>query len=48
MNKQLWYKIKWIGYIKTIWEPKDNLKNTIKKIKKYHKKASQAVEKRTG
>ena len=31
---------------KTTWEPKDNLKNIIKKVKKYYKKAGQAVGKK--
>ena len=35
IDKQLWDKIKWAGYTETTWEPKDNLKNTIKKIEKY-------------
>jgi len=48
VDKQLWYKVKWVGYIKTTWEPKDNLKNTIKKVEEYYKKTSQAVEKRKG
>ena len=47
MDEQLWYKIKWAGYIKIIWKPKDNLKNTIKKVKEYYKKTSQAVKKKT-
>ena len=46
MNKQLWYKVKQTSYIKTTWKSKDNFKNTIEKIKKYYKKASQAVKKR--
>ena len=46
MNGQLWHKIKWVSYAKTIWEPKNNLKNAIKKVEKYYKKASQAVRRR--
>ena len=46
VNKQLWYEVKWAGYTKTTQEPKDNLKNTIKKVEKYYKKASQAVERK--
>ena len=46
VNNQLWYKIKWTGYTKTTWKPKDNLKNAIKKIEEYYKKASQTVKKK--
>ena len=31
---------------KTTWEPKENLKNAIKKVKEYYKKAGQAIEKK--
>ena len=46
VNNQLQYKIKWVGYKETTWEPKENLKNAIKKVKKYYKKASQTVKKK--
>jgi len=46
IDGQLWYKIKWVKYQNTTWEPKDNLKNSIKKVEKYYKKASQVVKKR--
>ena len=46
MDEQLWYKVKQVKYQDIIWEPKDNLKNAIKKIEKYYKKASQAVKKK--
>ena len=46
MDKQLWYKVKWVGYTKTIQEPKDNFKNMIKKVKKYYKKVGQAVKRK--
>ena len=35
------YKVKQIGYKETTWELKENLKNTIKKVKEYYKKAIQ-------
>jgi len=46
VDEQLWYEIKWAGYIETTWEPKNNLKNAIIKVEKYYKKAGQAVEKK--
>ena len=46
VDKQLWYKVKWAGYTETTWEPKDNFKNTIKKIEEYYKEISQATKKR--
>jgi len=48
VDSQLWYKVKWVGYKDTTWEPKDNLKNAIEKVEEYYKKTSQAVEKKTG
>ena len=47
MDKQLWYKVKWVKYTETIWEPEDNLKNIMKKIEKYYKKIGKAVKKKT-
>ena len=41
INGHKWYKVKQTGYDKTIQELKENLKNIIKKVKKYYKKASQ-------
>ncbi len=38
INKQAWYKVKWIGYKGTTQELKDNLKNATKKVKEYYKK----------
>ena len=35
------YKVKWISYKETIWELKENLKNAIKKVKEYYKRATQ-------
>ena len=46
INRHKWYKVKWTGYNKTTWEPKGNLKNAIKKVKKYHKRISQARKRR--
>jgi len=46
VDNQLWYKVKWVGYKKTTWEPKENLKNAIKKVEEYYKKAGQAIGKR--
>ena len=46
VDKQLWYKVKWVGYKKTTQELKENLKNAIKKVKEYYKKAGQAEERR--
>ena len=46
VDGQLWYRVKWVGYQDTTQEPKDNLKNTIKKVEEYYKKTSQAVKKR--
>ena len=46
MDKQLWYKVKWVGYKETTWEPKENLKNVTKKVKEYYRKAGQAAKKR--
>ena len=40
INGYKWYKIKWTGYNETIQEPKENLKNIIKKVKKYYKRVS--------
>ena len=34
INKYKWYK--------TTWEPEENLKNAMKKIKKYYKRVGQA------
>ena len=48
IDDQLWYKVKWVKYEETTWEFKDNLENAIKKVKKYYKKASQAVKKKIG
>jgi len=31
----MWYKVKWIGYSKTTWEPLSNLENAIGKVKEY-------------
>jgi len=46
VNNQLWYKVKWVRYEKTTWEPKENLKNIMKKIKEYCKKIGQAIKRR--
>ncbi len=40
----MWYKVKWTGYDETTQELKENLKNAEKKIKKYYKKAGQAIK----
>ena len=47
INRHKWYKVKWIGYNETTWEPKGNLKNTIKKVEEYYKKVNQVKKKRT-
>ena len=46
IDNQLQYEVKQIGYKETTWEPKENLKNAIKKIKEYYKKAGWAIGKR--
>ena len=46
MDKQLWYKVKWVKYKETTQEPKENLKSVIKKVKEYYKKTGQAVKKK--
>ena len=46
IEEQLQYKVKWAGYIETTQEPKDNLKNAIKKVEEYYKKASQAIKRK--
>ena len=38
----MWYKVKWISYKETTWEPAENLKTADKKVKEYYKKAGQA------
>ena len=38
----MWYKVKWVNYKETIWEPVENLKNIDKKVKVYCKKVDQA------
>jgi len=32
VDNETWYKVKWIGYSKTTWEPLSNLKNTMGKV----------------
>ena len=44
----MWYKVKWVGYKKTIWEPAKNFKNINKKVKEYYKKVNQAKGKARG
>jgi transposase InsO family protein len=46
VDDQLWYEVKWVGYDETTWEPKENLKNAMKKVEAYHKKADQAAKRR--
>ena len=46
VDDEMWYKVKWIGYSKTTWEPLSNLENAIGKVKEYQKKASQGVLKK--
>ena len=48
IDDQLWYKVKWVGYKETTQEPKENLNNVIKKIKKYCKKTGWVIKKKTG
>ena len=45
MNKQIWYKVKWVNYEKITWELKENFKNAEKKVKEYYKKVGQAMKK---
>ena len=40
INGHKWYKVKWTGYDKITWEPEENLKNVIKKVKEYYKRIS--------
>ena len=37
----MWYKVKQIGYKETTQELKENLKNAMKKVKKYYKRVIQ-------
>ena len=46
VDNEIQYKIKWIGYSKTTWEPLSNLENAIGKVQKYQKKAGQEVQKK--
>ena len=46
IDKQLQYKVKWVGYKDTTQELKDNFKNTIKKVEEYYRKVDQVVEKK--
>ena len=48
VNGQLQYKVKWVGYKDTTQKPKNNLKNVMKKVEEYYKKANQAVGKKRG
>jgi len=32
VDNETWYKVKWIGYSETTWEPLSNLENTIGKV----------------
>ena len=44
----MWYKVKWVNYKETTWEPVKNLENADKKVKKYYKKVGQAKKKARG
>ena len=46
IDKQIWYKVKQTGYKETTWEPKDNLKNVMKKVKEYYRKLDQVKERK--
>ena len=46
INGHKWYKVKWTGYNETTWEPEKNLRNAIKKVEEYYKRASQAKKKK--
>ena len=46
INNKIQYKVKWIGYNKTTWEPLENLKNAISKVQEYQKRLGQKVLKR--
>ena len=35
INKEIWYKVKWVEYNKTTWELVYNLKNAIRKVQEY-------------
>ena len=47
IDKETWYKVKWVGYNKTTQEPIQNLKNAIKKVQEYQKKMGQVILKRS-
>ena len=47
INKEIWYKVKWVEYNKITWEPIQNLKNAIKKVQEYQKKINQVILKRS-
>ena len=46
IDNKMWYKVKWIGYSKTTWEPLSNLENAMGKVQEYQKKAGQGVLKK--
>ena len=46
IDDKTWYKVKWIGYSKTTWEPLSNLENAMGKVQKYQKKVGQGVLKK--
>ena len=43
VDNKTWYKVKWIGYSKTTWEPLSNLENAMGKVQEYQKKVGQAA-----
>ena len=47
INKEIQYKVKWVGYNKTTQKPIQNLKNAIRKVQEYQKKMGQVILRRS-
>ena len=47
INKETWYKVKWVGYKETTQKLIQNLKNAIKKVQEYQRKMGQVILKRS-
>ena len=46
VDDEIQYKVKWIGYSKTTYEPLSNLENAIGKVQEYQKKVGQGALKK--